>query len=329
MRVSTGGGGPGHGRVVTPIRVDVDNFARAETHRMMTDLQRDAGGINRFRHNREPASVDRQTVIRMNRDTLYSFAVVDVSDGATLTVPDAGDRYRSVMAVNEDHYINQVLHDPGTYELTAGDLGSPYVVLAARTLVDPQDPADLAAVAAVQDGLLLDVGAQRPFAPPDYDTASLDRTRRALLGLAAEVTSFASSFGRREDVHPVRHLIGSAAGWGGLPDAEATYVGVSPNLPVGEYELTVGADVPVDGFWSISVYNAEGYFEPNGRGAYSVNNITATHDDDGSVTVRFGGDGDPTRNSLPITDGWNYLVRLYRPRPEILTGTWTFPTLGA
>jgi hypothetical protein len=24
--------------------------------------------------------------------------------------------------------------------------------------------------------------------------------------------------------------------------------------------------------------------------------------------------------------GWNYMVRLYRPRPEILNGTWKFPT---
>ena len=69
--------------------------------------------VNRFAHNRAPASVDQQTVIRMNRDTLYSFAVVDVAAGATLTVPDAGDRYLSVMAVNEDHHINRVFHDAG------------------------------------------------------------------------------------------------------------------------------------------------------------------------------------------------------------------------
>ena len=314
---------------MTAIKVNVDNFARAETHRMMGALQRDAGGVNRFRHNRAPASVDEQTVIRMNRDTLYSFAVVDVSAGARLTVPDAAGRYLSVMAVDEDHYINRVLHDPGTHELTAAELGSPYVVLAARTLVDPHDPDDLAAVTALQDRLVLEVAGDRTFVPPDYDTASLDRTRRALLALAADMTSFERSFGRREHVDPVHHLIGTAAGWGGLPDAEATYVGVSPGLPVGEYELTVGADVPVDGFWSISVYNADGFFEPNERGAYSVNNITAAHNDDGSVTVRFGGDGDPARNSLPITEGWNYLVRLYRPRPEILSGAWSFPTLPA
>lgn len=295
---------------------------------MMAGLQRDAGGINRFAHNREPASVEQQTVIRMNRDTLYSFAVVDMSAGAALTIPDAGERYLSVMVVNEDHYINRVFHEAGRYELTAEEFGSPYVVIAARTLVDPSDPGDLSAAGAVQDQLVLEVGAHRSFVPPDYDTESLDRTRATLLDLASDMTSFESSFGRQEDVDQVHHLIGTAAGWGGLPDTEATYIGVAPHLPVGEYELTVGSDVPVDGFWSISVYNAEGYFEPNGAGAYSLNNITARHNDDGSVTVRFGGDGDPERNSLPITDGWNYLVRLYRPRPEILAGAWTFPTLS-
>ena len=294
----------------------------------MAGLQRDAGGVNAFSHNRESAAVEKQTVIRMNRDTLYSFAVVDISAGATLTVPDSGERYLSVMIVNEDHYINRVFHDAGRYDLTADDLGSPYVVIAGRTLVNPHDPQDLAAVAALQDQFSLDVESQRPFVMPDYDVKSLDRTRTALLALAADMTTFEATFGRREDIDPIHHLIGTAAGWGGLPDAEATYVGVAPNLPVGDYELIVGTDVPVDGFWSISVYNAEGYFVPNERGAYSVNNITAARNDDGSVTVRFGGDGDPARNSLPITDGWNYLVRLYRPRPEVLSGAWTFPTLS-
>ena len=59
----------------------------------------------------------------------------------------------------------------------------------------------------------------------------------------------------------------------------------------------------------------------------SVNNLTAIRDADGSVTVHFGGCGDGRPNCLPIMDGWNYLVRLYRPRPEILDGTWTFPAI--
>ena len=104
-------------------------------------------------------------------------------------------------------------------------------------------------------------------------------------------------------------------------------MGAFPDLPgAGEYSSTV-RDVPVDGFWSISVYNEQGFFEPNDRDAHSVNNISATPNGDGSITVHFGGCADNRTNCLPIVDGWNYLVRLYRPRPEINSGEWTFPEL--
>jgi hypothetical protein len=313
---------------VAAIHVSVDNFVRAETDRMFDALGRAAGGVNRWQHRRGPASVDKQPVIRSNRDTLYSTALVDISARATLTLPDAGERYLSVMVVNEDHYINRIFHDRGQYELSVEEFDTQFVLLAVRILVDPNDPGDLGAIAALQDKLGLEAGAASPFVLPDYDVPSLDSTRRALLDLSRGLTAFSRAFGAREDVDPVRHLIATAAGWGGLPEREASYASVEPQLPVGEYSLNVH-DVPVDGFWSISVYNADGFFEPNDRAAYSVNNITATPDDDGSVTVHFGGCDDDRPNCIPIMDGWNYAVRMYRPRAEILDGSWTFPAVAS
>ena len=311
-----------------PQHVDVDTFVRAETDRMFADLQRDAGGVNRFRHNREPAPVDRQTVVRLNRDTLYSFAVVDLAGGATLTLPDAGGRYLSAMVLDNDHLVRDVLHDPGTYPLDAARVGTRYAVVAVRVLVDPQDPGDVAAVTALQDALTLTAGSAEPFVAPDWDAASLDTTRGALLRLAAGLRGFDRMFGTREQVDPVRHLVGTAAGWGGLPTSEASYVGVDPGLPVGRYALTL-RDVPVDAFWSVSVYDAQGFFAPNPQGRYSVNSITGVRDADGAVTVRFVPPDDPADepNAIPVPDGWNFLVRLYRPRPEVLDGAWQVPVL--
>ena len=307
--------------------VNVENFVRAETDRMFASLQTEAGGVNVMHHARTPTPIERQPVIRMNRDTLYSLAIVDISEGATVTIPDGGDRYASVMVVNQDHYINRVFHQPGEHELSVDEFDTPWVLVGIRVLVDPVDPADVAEVGALQDRFAVEAGSAKPFTMPDYDTESFDATRKALLELAKHSGGFDHGFGAKGDVDPIRHLIGTAAGWGGLPDGEARYVGVFPDKPVGEYELTV-KDVPVDGFWSISVYNADGFFEPNNRDAYSVNNITATPNGDGSVTVHFGGCGDDRVNCLPITEGWNYVVRMYRPRAEILDGSWTFPALG-
>lgn len=308
--------------------VDVDTFIRAETDRMFADLQRDAGGVNQFQHNREPASVDRQTVVRLNRDTLYSFAVVDLAGGATLSLPDSDGRYLSAMVLDNDHFVVDVLHDAGEHRLDVETVGTRYAVVALRILVDPADPADLASVAVLQDAVTLTAGSAEPFVSPEYDTESQDTTRDALLVLAAGLRRFDRMFGTRDQVDPVRHLIGTAAGWGGLPTTEASYVGVDAQVPPGRYALTL-RDVPVDAFWSVSVYNEQGYFDPNPQGVYSVNSVTAVRDSDGAVTVRFAPQDDPAThpNTIPVPDRWNFLVRLYRPRPEVLDGTWTVPEL--
>ena len=112
---------------------------------------------------------------------------------------------------------------------------------------------------------------------PDYDAASLDAHAQgaARTGQARRRAS-TTPFGAESEVDPVRHLIGTAAGWGGLPDREARYVSVDPGTSRRRVQAHGATTCPVDGFWSISVYNADGFFEPNDRDAYSVNNITAT-----------------------------------------------------
>jgi hypothetical protein len=306
-----------------PAIVNVENFVRAETAAQFDRIVENAGGVNRFFHLRGPTPLDKQTVIRMNRDTIYSSALVDISKGATLIVPDAGDRYMSIMVVNEDHYVNKVIHEPGEHELTVEELGTPYVALAVRTLVDASDPADIRKANALQDQLKIKAASAKPYTHPDYDKESYKTTYDALLVLSRGVADAGATFGRKEDVDPVRHLLGTAWGWGGLPEEEAYYLNVEPNLPVGAYQLTF-RDVPVDAFWSVTVYNKEGFIDRNDQDAYSVNSLTGTANDDGSFTIHFGGDPGST-NHLPIAEGWNYTVRLYQPRKEILDGSWKFP----
>jgi hypothetical protein len=308
-------------------KVTVETFVRAESDRMLAALMGAAGGVNRWQHNRAPTPLDKQTGVRMNRDTLYSFAVVDLAEGATVTIPDSGDRYTSLMVVNQDHYINRVFRSPGEHDLALADYDTRYVLLAMRVLADPANPDDVAEANATQDGLKLSARSAEPLELPEYDDGSLTSVRNALKELGRTLPGTSGMFGTREAVDPVRHLIGTAIGWGGLPAEEAFYETVEPDLPVGEYRIVVG-DVPVDAFWSISLYNREGYFEANDEGdGCSVNQLTAEKEPDGSVIVHLDGGGEGVPNCLRLMDGWNYTVRLYQPRPEILDGSWTFPTV--
>ena len=72
-------------------------------------------------------------------------------------------------------------------------------------------------------------------------------------------------------------------------------------------------------------YDSEGYLQPNPDNVYSMNGITAKEGPDGAVTIQFGGCDGYVPNCLPITQGWNYTVRLFLPKREILDGTWRFP----
>ncbi len=305
-------------------KVTALNFPRAESDMYLKNLSAQ-GEFGKFFHIRNPIAIDQQDVIRMNRDTLYSGGIFDLNTPLTIYKPDTGDRYQSMQVVNQDHYTKMVGYEPGEYTITKEEMGTRYVLITFRTLVDASDPGDIVKVNEIQDRITTTQASPGSLELPDWDKSSLDRVRDALNVLASTLDSAEGMFGDIDEVDPVRHLIGAAFGWGGFPSKDATYLNFFPALNDGKTAYTVTLkDVPVDGFWSISVYNNDGFFEQNDYDAYSVNNLTAETDENGSVTVHFG--GDPKRpNYLPITEGWNYIARLYQPRQEVLDGEWTFP----
>lgn len=308
------------------IPVTVDNFVRAESDLYIGSLVKQ-GGLGKLLHHREAADIDHQTVIRLNRDTLYSSGIFDLDGGpVTITMPDPGKRFMALQIINEDHYTPDVFYGAGSHTLTRENVGTRYVLTAIRTLVDPNNPDDVKQVHTLQDTVSVSQKSPGTLELPQWEATSQKKVRDALLVLSSTLPDFKKAFGTKANVDPVRHLLGSAAAWGGNPDKDATYLNVTPANNDGKtvYRLTV-KDVPVDGFWSVSLYNAEGYFEKNADNAYTLNNLTAKKSDDGSITIQFGGCEAKIANCLPTMKGWNYAVRLYRPKPEIVDGSWTFP----
>ena len=115
---------------------------------------RGAGRLWQVHHYRELTLIDSRIVERANRDTLYSTGVFDLDAGpVTITLPDAGKRFMTMMVIDEDHYAFTVVYGPGTHTLTTEKIGTRYALAAIRILVDPTDPNDVAQVNALQDAI--------------------------------------------------------------------------------------------------------------------------------------------------------------------------------
>jgi len=323
------GGAYAQSTVGRAIPVTADNFNRAETDTYFAGAAK-RGAFGKFFHYRElPVE---STVVRPNRDTLYSEAVFDLDAGPVkITMPNAGKRFMSMMAMNEDHYIYEVNYTPGSYSFTRSEVGTRYLFIGLRTLVDPADPNDMKQAQSLQDAVKVSQKSPGKFEVPNWDQASQKKVRDSLLALNSTLPDLRRAFGARFQVDQVRHLIGTAAAWGGNPDKDAIYLNVTPARNDGKttYRLNVPAKVPVNAFWSVIVYDAEGRLQKNQYNSYSLNSITAKRNADGSIPVQFGNCDGKIPNCIPTLNGWNYMVRLYRPRDEILSGKWKFPEAKA
>lgn len=312
-------------------KVDVNlfNIRTVETHMQFANYQKIAGGINKWLHVRQPVEIEKQTTIAMNRDTFYSFAVVDLAKEVTVTMPEAKGRYMSLQIITEDHYSPFVFEKPGRYKLTEKNVGTRHALLGVRTFVNPNDPKDVDAVHALQDSIKLVDGSSVPFEIPDYDMNryhELYDNIQKLIGFANGDTR--GSMGKKGEVDELLHTVATIAGWGLLPPENAMYQVVNIGLESDKkYIVTVPSDVPVKSFWSISIYNAKGYFEKNDLDAYTLNNVTAKKNADGSCTIRLGAwaKGEDNVLPLPAEKGFYHQWRMYGPEKPILEGKWSFP----
>ena len=119
------------------IPVTADNFNRAESDLYFSESAK-MGGFGKLRHNREVMSIDKQAVIRANRDTMYSAGVFDLDAGpVTVTMPDAGKRFMSMLLIDEDQYAPAVFYGAGPHTITKKQIGTRYVMVGIRTFVDP------------------------------------------------------------------------------------------------------------------------------------------------------------------------------------------------
>jgi hypothetical protein len=99
-----------------------------------------------------------------------------------------------------------------------------------------------------------------------------------------------------------------------------------------KYTITFekGATPPVEAFWSITLYDSQGFQVPNNLNRFAVSSwMPFKYDPDGSLRLYFQNENpgkDKEANWLPAPKGpFNLTMRLYAPKSEALTGKWNPP----
>jgi hypothetical protein len=112
-------------------------------------------GAGVFMHNRKAADPKNHTIVRLNFDTQYSSAILDLTEEATLIMPETNGRYQSAWFITEEHYNPMAINKPGTYKINQENTGSKYVIVVIRTQANMSSPEDLEIVSKLQDQVIL------------------------------------------------------------------------------------------------------------------------------------------------------------------------------
>lgn len=306
------------------------NYTTAETQTVMAAYVGKiakatcSGGMGVLWNDSKAADPKDRTVIRINFDTLYSWLVLDLKSPATITLPETGGRYQSAMVVNGEGYTF-VNKEPGDYELTEDSVGSRFALVAFRTGVNIQDPADVAKAQALQAKLAVKQAQKGVFIQPNQWNKDEMLALRADYNKERNDKGIKSEdlFGRKGDISPEQNNMGVAVGIGGLPKEGAVYLFYTPTS-TDPQTLTL-KDVPngENAFWSLTVYDKEGF--PTGE-PFNLNSAFAKKNAEGEVVVHFGGDKNQD-NQLAIYPGWNATLRIYNPKPAYFDGSWVRPEL--
>jgi hypothetical protein len=271
----------------------------------------------------------------MNRDTKYSFSIMDGGGDVAITLPETDGRYMSLHVWNSDHVTYGVFYGPGRYVIPASET-SDYFVANVRTQVDATDPDDVARTSAYQDQLQIEYlnGYEpTPFQVTNWDMDDFAEMHERYVKLANE-QGVAGTMGTVENpVSQEARNRGVAIATGLLPDNDAAYLTANYRVERGEsYTVTYpvpGLQDPELGFYSITVYGDDQYLKTEVGSSISNREIELNADGE-TFDIHYVFEDEygtgPNQLIIPGDDFW-INMRVYLPGAEILAGEYTLPPI--
>ena len=310
-------------------KVTAENYGLAETQEIMSGYVKKIAkatgtdGVGVIMNVREGADPKDKTIMRINFDTIYSWVVLDLSEPATIVMPDTKGRYQTAWVISEEHYNPFAFDKAGEYKLTKESVGTPYAIIVFRTQANVEDPKDIAEAHKAQDGLQIKQKSRGSYvASNKWDSAEILKMRKHYQQVQKDKSITSDNmFGKKGERTLEEHNVGTSFGWGGFTKEQAVYP-IFYGKSIKPQTFTI-KDVPAKAFWSITVYDKGGYAQTE---TYNINSQFAKKNEDGSVTIHFGGDS-KADNYMEIFEEWNFALRIYQPTKAYFDGTWKKPEL--
>lgn len=296
----------------TPIQVNRTNYQEAETARNFNNWVA-KGANNKLIHMTDLTPSGPAPTVRMNRDTLYSVALLDTSSGtATITLPE-GDLYQSVMMVDTDAYARKFILEPGTHSVATD---TKFVWIVVRTGLEK----GIDEARRMQSLLTVRGMGEDTYSSPEYDQESLAKLTRILIDESIAEDNGDLYYGNYPDqVDETRRMRSSAAGFGGMNGTNVyKFVEAMPNNVCMQSTFT---DPNASEFFSFTLYNTEGYLMD---GNTIINSRDMAQNEDGTYTVSINCDETAINNisGNPDLKTIGYAWRVYGASEEVENRTW-------
>jgi hypothetical protein len=295
-----------------PIKVTRSNYQEAEVARNFTRWANN-GANNKLMHMTSVTPSGPVPTVRMNRDSLYSAAILDTSSGkASITVPE-GDLYQSVMMVDTEGYARRFVLEPGTH---MAPTDTKFAWLLVRTGLEKglEEARRMQALVTVQ-GMGDDI-----YSSPEYDHESLAKLTRILIDEAIAEDNGDLYYGNYPgQVGETRRMRSTASGFGGMNGTNMyKFVETVKN---GVCMQSTFPDPKASEFFSFTLYDTDGYLMD---GNTVINSREMTANQDGTYTVSINcGEGAINNISAPAdVDTIGYAWRVYGASKEVENRSW-------